>query len=563
MAARERSPTQPPTRRVALEALVVWFALGTIYLLTLSGNHTEAEDALRYLYDIRSGDVAAIFNSYHLAYGWYGWLGYHAALLLGYGGGPLLPVQVLNALTGALGIAVLWVLLRTVVPGRAAAGCGLLAFSYGYWWYSVEVEVYILSAVLLICSLSLAYRVAMNPAWKSCALLGATHGFAVLAHNTNVLFVTVTAVALLYASRTLPLRSVVRLVLVYAGAGIVVVAPTYVLAMAASGLQTPEEVYEWLLPPRQGVPYGVWESSNVPKALVGIGRALVGGHFAFSLDPVHEIVDDGFSDKNLREELFLVRDFPEWLALLLLALIVVLALAFSLHVLAGLLGGTSLDDRGRLLAILCAAWLVPYVPFFAWWEPQNIEFWIAPWIPLAILFALGFSTRVHPPRRGFTLPPAGVIIVILFCVNLWGSVWPQHDPEDDYWRVRTSWYEHNALPSDLGVTAGALAERYVRYFGPREVINVETVFPKHAGTADAISALRNRLKGAHPRRVLFSSEAFYPASDKFSRCTNTRLCDEWAPAMREEFLPCARVLTDEPLKEVWMLERHKRRSTCD
>src|SRR5215212_1795885 len=110
-----------PLRNVqAFEAVAVWMVLSALYLLTLAGNHTESEDALMYLSRIRSGDVSGIFDPYHLIYGWYAWTAYHAALALGYSGGPLLPAQVLDAFTGALGIALLWHLLRTAIPNRVA-----------------------------------------------------------------------------------------------------------------------------------------------------------------------------------------------------------------------------------------------------------------------------------------------------------------------------------------------------------------------------------------------------------------------------------------------------------
>ena len=118
------------------EASVVWAVLSTLYLLTLAGNYTETEDGLGYLVAIRSGNPSDIIPV-HLGFRWLGWSAYHIALISGYDGGPLLPLQVLNAFTGALGVALLWALLRMVTPGRvaAAAGCGTLALSYGYWCY--------------------------------------------------------------------------------------------------------------------------------------------------------------------------------------------------------------------------------------------------------------------------------------------------------------------------------------------------------------------------------------------------------------------------------------------
>jgi hypothetical protein len=63
----------------------------------------------------------------------------------------------------------------------------------------------------------------------------------------------------------------------------------------------------------------------------------------------------------------------------------------------------------------------------------------------------------------------------------------------------------------------------------------------------SISHFASRSKA---QRVLFSNEVFYPASDEFSRCTDAHLCDDWAPALRNEFLPRTRIVADEQLEEV-------------
>lgn len=549
------TPEQTPIRGpVVLEALAVWIVLSIIYLLTLAGNHTEAEDGLRYLNDIRDGDPSIIFSPYHLVYGWFAWSAYSVAPIFGYNGGPLVPVQLLDAFTGAFGIALLWVLLRKVAPGRivAAAGCGILAFSYGYWWYSVEVEVYVLSAMLLIASLFVAYRAAMRPSWKIFALLGGTNGLAVLAHNTNVLFGTVALATLLFAWQALPTRDVVRCALAYAGVSAISIIPPYVVAILIVGLRTPREAYDWLTGYAQNGKWGIWESSNVLEAIVGIGRALVGGHFAFSLGFIQDFTNSYFAGKRLNEEMFLVRDSSTVLAILLLALVAIVAIALSIFLISWL-RHPRLSRSVRVLAVLCLSWFIPYALFFTWWEPYNIEFWVAPWVPLAILIALPFSTVGYGAQRRF-LPDFTVILVVgmLFVVNLLGSVWPQQKPEDDYWRVRSSWYEHNASASDLIVTTGYISSNYLRYFSEANVLDTEAVFAKHNDVAGAVAELERHIDTAHARRVLISSEVFYPASDKFSHCPDGKLCED-AAAIRDVLLPRTRILAEEPLEEVRVL----------
>lgn len=538
-------------RMAALESLAVGVVFSTLYLLTIAGSHADAEDSLWYLRNIRSGNASDLFHPHHLVYEWCGWAVYHAALGLGYSGGPMLPVQVFNALTGALGIAVLWALLRRVV-GRvaAASGCGLLGFFYGYWWYSVEAEVYILSTLLLICSLTVAYHAAMDPRWKLFALLGGAQGFAILAHQTNVLFAIVAAGALFIASRSLPLGDVIRCALAYAGAGIAIVVPPYVSAIAILRLRTLGDVYYWLTRYAQADVGGSWELLNIPKAVFGFGRALVGGHFLFALEPSRKLLLESFPSQSLREEQFLVRNFPDWLILLLLALSAVVIVALIVAVL-GWLRQPKLDSpQARVLAILCITWFVPYALFFLWWEPQNLEFWIAPLVPVVILFALLSSVHEYRSRRRFLSTSVMILLSALISVNFLGSVWPQHNPKNDYWRMRTSWYEGHTSSSDLVLYGDSPQGRYLKYYSQAKLIDVRTIFANRKDKAEAVAELQRRIDSAHAQRVLVSSEVFYPAADKYSRCTEVQMCTEWAPAMRNEFLARSRIVYEGPLEEV-------------
>jgi hypothetical protein len=540
----------PSRRKLVLEAFVVWAVLSTVYLLTLAGNYTEAEDSLHYLIAIRSGNPSE-FDPIHLAFGWIGWSAYQVALIAGYDGGPLLPLQVLNALTGALGVALLWALLRMVAPSRvvAMAGCGTLAFSYGYWWYSVLADVYAPSALLLICSLFFAYHAAMRPSWRAFALLGVAHALAILVHLVNVLFVIVPVVTLLFAWRELSsMRDVMRCALAYASVIVGIAFLPYELTSPGIFSRSAGEIgYTWLTGSR-GEVWGQWEATSIPEAIVGIGRALVGGHFALSVGPIRDFAADNLpAGRLLREELFLVRDFNPVLAVLLLVLVIALALTLLIHALRWL-SHPALDGPARVLATLCLSWFVPYTLFFIWWEPLNIEFWIGPWVPLAILLALPFSKSDYARWRFL---PGTVIVLIggLFAVNLLGSVWPQHYPENDYWRVRSSWYERNTKSSDLVVVRNYTFFAYLRYFGQGTVVFIP----------ETVSELERQINDSPAQRVLFTSEVFYPLSGEFSfrHCPNADLrreCEN-AAALRDAFLHRTYIVDNEPLEEIRELDR--------
>jgi hypothetical protein len=347
----------------------------------------------------------------------------------------------------------------------------------------------------------------------------------------------------------LPVREVGRCLLAYATIGISVVIPPYALAILAHGLETPREVYNWLASYPQTGEWGMWEASNVPKAAIGMARAFVGGHFAFALDPVRNVAEELLVDKSLSEEAFLMRNFSLVLAMLLAALSVIVALALVIPV-VGWLRHPILCQRSRVLRIMCVSWLLSYTPFFVWWDPGNLEFWIAPSVPLVILWALSVSVRGDSQHLRPNVV-VSVVIGMLFAINLFGSVWPQHYPEGDYWCVRASWNERNATPSDSIVTAGWMYTDCLQYFTrANEILDAEEVIDKHDTTETAVNELRHRIHDLQALRVLVSSAVFYPASDEFSRCIEDSLLCKRAAAIRTTLIPNTRLLTVRELEQV-------------
>ena len=549
-----KPPVPPRTRRAVAEGLAIGSAVGALYLATLAGVHTEAEDSLLYLNGIQDGRPEALFNPYHLIYQWLGWAAFRAAEGIGYDGGPLLPVQILNAVIGALGIALLWILMRTVVINRLAAltVCGLIASSYGYWWYSVEVEVYILSTVLLVLALLVAHRAAISPSCKRFAVVGGAHGLAVLGHDTNVLFGGAVGIALVVVARTRPKQTVARYIAAYAAGAACAVIPPYGLAIWSLGLNSPIEVYDWLTGYAQQGQFGSWTATTVPRAMFGAARALVGGHFAYSNETVQRTVATMLPSRSLCEERFLVRDIKGDLVWVLFALSALVALLF-LVVASGWLRRPVLAGPTKTLALLCLGWLVPFTVFFAWWEPHNAEFWIAWWVPAAILIALPFT--VHDPlQRRRRLRRAAVVSLIgtMLVVNGLGSVWVQHDPRDDYWRVRFSWYEQNATAADLIVCRDYISCRYLDYFTDATLVEIHELSTAYLDRERLFQELDLRLDTWSGDRILVSDDVMNPASDAFA-CRPTDASPEFVAALRERYLPRSRIIATEPLETIWEL----------
>jgi hypothetical protein len=528
-------------RAARREAALLATAFAVLYLLTLTANHGEAEDAVGYAAGIRDGDAASVLHPHHVLWGALAWVAHNLALALGYDGGALGAIQFQNALVGAAGVGLLWWWLRSLGWDRlgCAMACGVLGFSYGYWFYSGESEVYVLSATLLIACLALAHRAALRPSVRAFALLGLANGLAVLTHDTNVLFAVPVLAALLLSRGDAPLGELARRGLAYGLVAVAVTVPSYAAAALANGRESPAQAYDWLSSYAVSGPWGNLEPKMVPNGAIGAGRTLVGGHSAFAIDATADAFGSR-GGRNPREELYFMRDYPTGLAAVLLALTAAIAALALAAAVRAWRARRALDAPARALAILCACWAVTYAAFFTWWEPINVEFWIATWVPLAILLAI--PLRGGGARRDRLL--TGALVGLLAVVNLAGSMIPAGDDGDDYWRARTRWYADNARPGDLVLVNNYLEAKYIRYFAGVQVVDPGDVAVE--GALEEVSLWRGR--------VLVSREAFDPGADEFSTCGGGDQCAK-AARLRRALLPRARLVHRSPLEWVWELRR--------
>ncbi|NCC36133.1 MAG: DUF2723 domain-containing protein, partial [Chloroflexia bacterium] len=187
-------------------ALLTFGCCAALYVLSLTDVHTY--DALSYILDVERKPWQELFHPHHLAYGPLGALIHSAAVGLGWPGGAERLLQLTNALAGALGVTLFGVLIgRLIGRGQpqtwawqpALLGALLLASSFAYWYYAIEVEVYTIAAIFLLVALALMLRAARRPASPTLAAgLGLVQGMAVLFHQTNVLLSVPAGIALTY-----------------------------------------------------------------------------------------------------------------------------------------------------------------------------------------------------------------------------------------------------------------------------------------------------------------------------------------------------------------------------
>jgi hypothetical protein len=319
-------------------------ALGGLYYSTRTRVHTF--DAVSYMWNVEAKPYAELFHPHHLLYAPLGQAVYRLAQANGYVGHSDAPIQAVNAIAGALGLVFLWRFgARWTRRPWAALGVALMIGTcYAYWLYAAEVEVYTLSTAFL--ALALWALVLLDdrphPAWA--VALGVAHGSAVMFHQTNMLFALPLGVFLLSrpALRRIPILSAYAL-----SAGLTVLIP-YSLVAHLSRFPNWMALYNWLMGYAQT---GRW-----------------GGYLG-------------------------IEHLPALWAGLRNAVSVVPALSGAVYALAAIGVGLSLvaarrDPRRRAWLAFGLTWLIVYGAFFWWWEPWNIEFWIAT-LPLMGFWILG------------------------------------------------------------------------------------------------------------------------------------------------------------------------------
>lgn len=446
-------------KRSALVSALVGAAALLVFLATLSRNLGASHDSITYINAIERQSGAELFHPHHLLYHGAAKLWLTAARSAGGRLAQLdgaLIVSALNSLFGALSLVVLAALLRQRMElrlGPAVAVTLLAAFSYGFWFYSCCVEVYIIPLFFLLLSLWIVSVPAVTP--RRALAVGLTHGIAILFHQVHVLFTPVVLVGLVLSR---PARGAGRLgsswrqLLLYATSGALTVLVPYALVLLLLvRADSATAALRWMTSYAHIPGVSFWNPLAVAtalKAALGFSRALVGGQFLFAVPAVRDRVQ--LSGKTLTDEAFLVRELGEVGAYLLAGAAALFALLFLVALASGLRGKLR-GARAPRVVILAAVWLACYAAFFFFWDSSNVEFWIPQALCLWMLFAwvvfpLGEAEDGSTSRR---IALVCAMAALLAGVNYFGSIRFLREPANDLYRQSVAPIARAAAKSDL------------------------------------------------------------------------------------------------------------------
>lgn len=456
------------------EASALTLVFAALYLSTLAVNHTEAEDALSYAVQVQSGRLDELFHSNHLLFNAAGRVVLRALEAAGYRGPATLAMQLLNVAAGCGTLFLLARMTRRLRVPRSLALLGVSAtgLSYGFWWYSVEADTYILPLPFMVLALDRLMTAVERPGRASDpALMALYASLATLFHQQQVLVgIVLFAVSWIVAP---PGAARLRAAALFAGTAVTVVGGAYVyVGFAIQECANLEQFVDWARGLARPQRWGGLSLGSIPKAALGFSRAISGLHFVLGFEPVFEAVSRALPGKLMLEERFLGASLHPALRWSCVLLTGVMLLAFARFV-APLFGGRSARAAREPAWVFLRACLAVTIAnvLGAWlWEPANTEFWIVV-LPLGWLL-----TTVALAARGVgrgTLAAGVVFVATLGASNLWGSVLPQTSHAGDFWYRADEYLIRNARPGDLIVTRGGyISENYLRLYTPAEVVTV-------------------------------------------------------------------------------------------
>jgi hypothetical protein len=442
-----------------------------VYGLSLSGHYTGG--SIEFASEIETSLLRVMMQQHKLLIHPIAWLFLQLWKVAGWQGLGILPLQIFNALAGAVCAGAVFSVAQRLVrnmPLALIVTAGF-AFSCGVWLFSTEAEFVTppLAESLAILAVLLTIRQADVLLPKSACLLGIATGFAALTYSLNILLVAPVLAAILLV-KVQPMQARLRQGVRYLATAFVSIVPVYATVFyfvygihSLDGLRG-LSVYGGQ---GQGLLYGTFSPSNLFYGSYALLRSLI-GFPGIGLDDQTSVY---LSSVGLGQKIIFV----------IFYLCVFLAFAFPLWRIFRRRHSIGNEDWIRI-AIL-GVWALPNIVFAYYWVPKDMQFWI----PVLIAWWLLVVVQLKVIRtESWTLPgfarklrlnqvtiQGGLAALVLLGggINAVGLVFPHHQlsTNEAFWAAEK--ISQLTTPKDLIVTTGT-DDMYITYFSHRSTFDM-------------------------------------------------------------------------------------------
>lgn len=448
-------------------AVVVWLISYIFFLFTLANNFSASHDSIHYLLGIVNGEH--LFHQHHLLYHFYAntWLALFSNIFPSIADHYI--IESFTAVWGSANLAICFLFFRNrfnLTTISSVIGVALIAFSYGTWFYSVNIEVYAPPVFFILCCLYIISRneSASSDVWK----LAIVHSMAILFHQVNILFSLVVLYWMWVNRKKLGL---IKAFLQYALIGTLLTGSVYIFCGIFYEQKTSvAEFTQWIMGYTSG--HSFWQplSAKTPvNAIAGFSRAFIGGHFIFQHPYIQDALVSSFRSHGLRDEIFLSQNMSRWSIYFLIGLSGVVGLSLLIMAARFAIGFRKMRLHFHVIKPLLAC-IGVYSVFFLFWMPEILEFWILQMI-LVWLLLVGMLPAYRFP---FVLQPRIALLIVcisLFIVNYFGSIRWLQNKESDWYYVEVQKLDPTLDANDVVVVENEwILKDYVRWFSRAKVI---------------------------------------------------------------------------------------------
>ena len=453
---------------------VVFVSSLVIYLLTLSHNLVASHDSIGYINEI--DHYQWLFHPHHLLYNPISILWLKLFRWLGCESDSSYIVASLNSVFGAGGLVLIFIILRKRLSSNLSSTISTLitiGASFGFWFYSDCVEVYIIPLFFLLAVLCILLKPTLRS--KDIILIGVFHGIAVLFHQIHVLLGFAIIARLIFFRKDLNISLSKALTLYLAPAmGIIFLSYGLVLAIDVQPKNLNDVLY-WGTAYSHSLP-GSW---NVPslkslfKAFIGFSHSVFGGHFMFAVPAIKERLLQILGSHELKDEIFLVSTLSQTVAQILTILSVVFGLLL-IYVLAVSLRFVKTIRHHLTPAIISiGVWILVYCLFFWVWDPTNLEFWIPQTV---LLFLIVHYCLQRMSNRMIAKAIVIIFPILMLMINYFGSISRLHSEYNDYFFVEATALAKITTAKDIILTDEQwIVEGYYKRFISAAIFSPEDI----------------------------------------------------------------------------------------
>ncbi|MFH1378883.1 MAG: hypothetical protein ABII23_01275 [bacterium] len=402
---------------------------------------------------VELGGYKYLFHGNHLIYGYIGYVFYSIIKFLNMPLRAIHSLQIMNCLMGALSAVLFFKLAHAILKDvfLALVYTGCLIFSYVFWLWHIEVQVYPLGFLFLLAA---AYILFINQHRNKYILIGLLHALACLGHIVHIIWIPV----VLYVIRDTKSKNnaftyktdmvkygmslIIPLFILYSAVTFFIIKPAslkaFIYFITGSAALTGE--FKWIgdLPTIQRL--GTW--------IVAAGRSLIGENLLNSFcAPATQI------------------PYPRGgniLQILTSSCLLILAGYGFYHI-------KLVYRKNKTILVACVIWICIYAVFFSSWQPGMITYHQSDLIPIWLFFILIIDII---PAQGIRRAISLLIGIGMFLNTFITTIRPLTKRENNPLLLKMDFIKNNSHENDIIIIEGAWDIVYVPYFAQRKYVNI-------------------------------------------------------------------------------------------